>query len=304
MNPQNDYFRAFLGVDKWHNAGYTGKRAICGSAEDFEHAEIYEHAFLTYQCLKEIAPEATVLYLPLCGVSDNTFMSDQIKTINDKGVSAWFASIQSPVDGDDVNPAFEQARNCMFLNSMGNAGENSYSRLTNAKAVYGVGAYNLDTGAPIAEDYSSVSNFVDFCAPSGLWLNHSQFSGTSCSAPIMCGLTALINDFFIDKTGKPLTSEMMCQFLKDNSRDFYVAGKDTKTGWGYVVLPDPNTIDIAKYTGGNVVLDKPIIQKADDWATTAWQIAYDKGICDGQRPAENITRQEVVTMLYRCGVIK
>ena len=247
MNPQNDKFRDFLGVTTWHKAGYTGKRVICGTAEDFEHPNMDNHAYLTYLCLKEIAPDCEVLFLPMTGANDTTFMSEQIETINEKNASAWFASIQSPIGGDDVNSAFENAPNCIFLNSIGNAGENSYSRLTDAKAIYGVGAYNLDTGVPIAEDYSSVSEYIDFCAPAGLWINHFQFTGTSCSAPVLCGMCALVNDFFIDKTGKPLSREMMYQFLKDHSIDFFESGKDTKTGWGYVVLPDPETIDIGRY---------------------------------------------------------
>jgi hypothetical protein len=42
---------------------------------------------------------------------------------------------------------------------------------------------------------------------------------------------------------------MMYQFLKDCSKDVYTEDKDTKTGWGTPILPDPATIDVVKYGG-------------------------------------------------------
>ena len=36
-----------------------------------------------------------------------------------------------------------------------------------------------------------------------------------------------------------------------------------------------------------------------DWAAEAWAWATENGITDGQRPTDNATRQEVVTLLYR-----
>ena len=41
-----------------------------------------------------------------------------------------------------------------------------------------------------------------------------------------------------------------------------------------------------------------------DWAKTAWDKAKTKGIMDGTRPWENITRQEVAVILDRCGLLE
>ena len=40
-------------------------------------------------------------------------------------------------------------------------------------------------------------------------------------------------------------------------------------------------------------------QEVSDWAKTAWAWATENGITDGTRPQDNITRQEVITMLHR-----
>ena len=40
-----------------------------------------------------------------------------------------------------------------------------------------------------------------------------------------------------------------------------------------------------------------------DWAKDSWVKATNKGVFDGTRPAENITRQEVAVVLDRCGLL-
>lgn len=42
---------------------------------------------------------------------------------------------------------------------------------------------------------------------------------------------------------------------------------------------------------------------ADEWAKDAWQKAKDKGVMDGTRPRDNITRQEVAVLIDRLGLI-
>ncbi|SBW02393.1 putative N-acetylmuramoyl-L-alanine amidase [uncultured Eubacteriales bacterium] len=43
---------------------------------------------------------------------------------------------------------------------------------------------------------------------------------------------------------------------------------------------------------------------ADDWAAGAWAKAKDKGIMDGTRPTEPVTRQELAVVLDRAGMLK
>lgn len=50
---------------------------------------------------------------------------------------------------------------------------------------------------------------------------------------------------------------------------------------------------------GNVPADTP-----SDWAKEAWQAALDKGVMDGTRPFDPITRQEMAVILHRLGYLK
>lgn len=43
-------------------------------------------------------------------------------------------------------------------------------------------------------------------------------------------------------------------------------------------------------------------EKVAGWASEAWEAAKLKGVTDGSRPTEPITRQEVITMLHRLGL--
>lgn len=47
----------------------------------------------------------------------------------------------------------------------------------------------------------------------------------------------------------------------------------------------------------------PKFEQADDWAKDSWLKAYQKGITDGTRPKDTITRQEVMVLLDRCGCL-
>jgi len=248
MNPQNDYIREFLGVnDAWKD--YTGQGVIVATAEDFEHAGINDHAYLTYQCLKEIAPDCEVIYLPMEGSNDATFMSKQIAIMKERKVDIWFASLSTLLSGLDVDPALAQTADfCTWINSIGNADTSGYSRFAEGKLVIGVGAFGINSDGSIQpESFSSETEYVDFCAPDGFIFNHNYFYGTSASAPALTGLLARAICYIKAKTGKGLSSAAAYQLFLDLSHDFYTVGKDNKTGWGYVTLPAPETIDISKY---------------------------------------------------------
>ena len=45
------------------------------------------------------------------------------------------------------------------------------------------------------------------------------------------------------------------------------------------------------------------VGKPADWAAEAWSKAQSKGVLDGTRPAEGITRQELAVVLDRLGLI-
>ena len=49
---------------------------------------------------------------------------------------------------------------------------------------------------------------------------------------------------------------------------------------------------------------QPVTDTPSDWAKDAWSRAIELGVTDGLRPKDNCTREELVTMLYRAGVLE
>lgn len=83
--------------------------------------------------------------------------------------------------------------------------------------------------------------------------------------------------------------------LKDSSYRDKLAEVDSKgildylgIAWTETTKPNPSN---------------PTIDNADSWAQDSWAKATNKGVFDGTRPTENITRQEVAVVLDRCGLL-
>lgn len=249
MHAENNRFRDFLGVTAWHKAGYTGKRGLTASGEDFLSAETGDHAYKTYAVFKEFAPDREVIYLPWFA---DEFIGQAIPQILERRVDTMFTSMTSHFDGSAFDTPMEDIIPfSTYFMGAGNSSDDDYNHNLLGKYVYGVGAYYLmvTSSSIVPTWYSSVADVLDFCAPTNIILDGGPFTGTSCAGPVLCAMAALVNDFFLEKTGKPLSSQMMYQFFKDNCRDIGDAGKDVKTGWGAVILPDPSTVDIERYAG-------------------------------------------------------
>lgn len=313
MNGKNDYLRDYLGVTAWHKAGYTGSRGLTASGEDFEHVTgTYAHAKQTLGAFHEIAPDRKVVYLSFTDV-DN-LVDETAK----QGVDTMFVSLSARSFDTAKQRKLDEdlpERTTVFVSAGNHDSEysNAYMR---PDRVYGVGAVRLMVSkktdgvpAPGAElwlspaSYSSESTHVDFGGLTDFIVAGTQtFSGTSCAAPVLCGMAALVNDFFIAKTGKPLTDAAMYRFLKDFSIDVNDDGKDEKTGWGLPILPDPDTINIEAYQEVSDVIyndDSDInpVHKADVYR------AYDLGIMQGHDgyfdPKTPLTREQMASVAVR-----
>lgn len=256
MLSDNDRFRDFLGVTAWHKAGYTGSRGLSASAEDFvTYQNGSNHHYQTYSVFKEIAPDREVVYLPMIG---DAAVKGSAQQVLSRKVDTMFDANFLETSGEFLNEPLSRAAPFLsYFAAAGNFEDDKYCGYLDCDYIYGVGAYNLMAGTNeiIPAPYTSVTDQVDFCAPAGLFVRNPdgkcgvKFAGTSCAAPVLCGMAALVNDFFLDRTGKPLSGAMMYQFLKDCARDVGAAGKDNKTGWGAPRLPAPETIDIERYAG-------------------------------------------------------
>lgn len=305
MTSNEQRFLDHLGVTAWHAAGYTGKRGLTASAEEVDGSGSH-HANMTKKVFQLFAPDRELVYLSCASMTSaegrtSKFVDEGIPIIKARQVDTMWKSLDCSSSGAFYDPYLEEVKDYFtFFAAAANDAADSYNRDLDSKWIYGVGAYNLmaNSGSMAPAFYSSVSDYVDFAAPALIY----GFSGTSCATPALCGMAALVNDFFIDKTGKPLSSEKMYQFLKDCSVDIGDKGKDGKTGWGAPILPPPDKVDIQKYAGGNFMIyedDAKISEWHKDDVYKAYQLGLMKGDGDKFEPQSPVTREQLATTLVR-----
>ena len=257
MNERNDYIREFLGVDKFHTRGYTGQRVKALTGERLDEW-MTRHSQQTAAAFHEIAPGAALSYAPFPGAGNVVPTFHQLK--GDACVMFVSLAVQG---GNGKEIADEAIPDDLFVCvGAGNYGEDYANGMMLPDSAYGVGAVDIRWsamrgGKPLpgakllvqSAQYTSHSDHVDFGAATGLYLDGfaDTFTGTSCAAPVLAGMAALVNDFFMDKTGRPLPHLSMLRFMKDHAVDIEETGKDEKSGWGIPRLPDPDTIDIWLY---------------------------------------------------------
>ena len=88
------------------------------------------------------------------------------------------------------------------------------------------------------------------------------------------------------------TSREDTALLKDGAYRTKLAGADARGILDFLGLPWVEETP-----------DRTTDTPAADWAAEAWQKARDKGVMDGTRPAEGITRQEAAVVLDRLGLL-
>lgn len=304
MTSGNQRFLNHLGVTTWHEAGYTGKRGLTATAEDEARGG---HAKQTADVFRLFAPDRELIYLPtetsyIGGEYQSKLLTDALPVVKARRVDTLFASVSNSIRGTVFDAALAEVEPFFtYFAAAGNDEDRRYNHYLDSLYIYGVGAYNLmvSDGSMSPALYSSESEHVDFAAPALIF----GLAGTSYATPALCGMAALVNDFFIHKTGKPLSSGKMYQFLKDHSVDIYTEGKDTKTGWGAPILPHPDKIDISKYKGESGVnfTDKSDIDSSHYTdVLEAVNIGLIQGYPDGSfAPKRALTREQAASLMMR-----
>ena len=335
----NKRFREHTGVEKFHKAGYYGQRVTAATTENWDltnynpdglvvdplsiGAGNVDHAKQTAYTFFQAAPKCRLLMLPNTGryFSDGTYESELIDKGLDTaiayGATAIFSSQTISMNGaarSDLDKKLSQDSfaHLKWYVSVGNEGESGYSQILRVDKLSGVGAYDLSPdGVMTMPSYSSRTEYIDFAAPTGIRVNFTAASpsisgapcyGTSFSCPWLCGMACLIDDFFIAKTGLPLTRESMYQFFKDHSTDISTAGFDDSSGWGAVILPDPNDIDIDKYRSDDMTFtDK---DQMSSWAVDDIEYCVARGLMEGVGgdrfdPQGLVTREQLACIIAR-----
>lgn len=318
-----------IGISRWHDAGYTGKR---GLSITFERPYIYPvmngqvenlwsdispvyyqpdnslqtHAYFTTMVHLQVAPERQIKSVLTWGVDGetssgfivDTFLPWMLENKPDVG----FRSLYGKVGFESI---FAQTPFCTLCNAAGNDGATDYIPGIASEYWLGIGAVNSNF---IPEKYSSESEHVDFCGIAPFYVpttvgTATTYDGTSTATPFIAGQMALVNDFFIDKIGRPLSMREMYAFVQLHSLDIAVPGKDKKTGHGVFIMPDPATINPNDWvTGGSIVI--PVTYgNHSAWSTEAVKYCVDKGYFKGDgngnfRWQDTITREELAQLLY------
>ena len=266
----------FLGIAKFHKNGYTGKNITIASKEmiiegifdDVECDDYFstdtsksaKHGTTVMDYIRQVVPDARKIACDFSGtVEKNIWNCEGMQKLLDNPPQVFTSSSYNTSDSQEHHmKKYKELRDkgCFLVHGAGNDGEDGVLNVVKNDVFKAVAAYKLFCGKPKKEAFSSVGEEVDFASLDNLratWDN-KRHTGTSFSAPVFAGMVALVQDFFIAKTGKQLDYENLLQFIKDNCIDVDEEGKDDKSGFGLFILPNPNSIDIAKYT--NVIKEE------------------------------------------------
>ena len=261
----------YCGVDRWHNAGITGKGVVIWNAE----RSTTSHGSLTTKRILDSAPDATVVNGSLSSIVKNKKLVEVRITTDDNktydveefiqkfNIKLITRSMGGTKSHEDLWSEFwqplKEKYNLIFFVSAGNEGsEGRDCGFPPAIAIL-VGACHLKDGKPTRDWwYSSVDEEVDFIDFRGEW------SGTSFAAPYLCGKAALL----VQKYGQQITQDEVYEYFKSHAQDLEEEGVDNKTGWGIPIMGDPKTVitmkigsNVMDVDGRKVELDQgPIIQ--------------------------------------------
>jgi len=282
------------GITRWHELGYTGKGIRIANLEGtdpslwFFNGKIKDpfgnvsgvgknyHGHQTADILHQVAPEADIYILSSSGrygskTAEGKFIEESIPFMESEGIHLVNASLGG-TNNRILNERIKQAQShgVTFVTSAGNKAEKGAGGYARSGVWIVVGAVHLSgKGEILHANYSSIGEAVDFTQFSGLYVHdarpgyeHRTFpvTGTSFSSPMLCGMLALVQQYFLEKVGRTLKQNELYRFMQDNSIDLETEGHDHKTGHGLFVLPEPESVEVWKYVGKE---DKPEVNNPE-----------------------------------------
>lgn len=262
----NKSIMKYLGITKWHEAGYTGKGIKIMSLEPVSSKSKFpnviavdgynkgkknevNHADKVMEQMMEIAPNATYI---TCSEESNTddwkplfldyILKNNVHLFTTSKLSDIYETSQSREN---------QMQKCIdngttFFIAVGNTkplgSKKIYAEAKSDKYLT-IGACLYDSGDVGQAFYSCEGEELDYMTISG-W---DDEVGTSFATNRFSAMCALVQEFFYEKIGRTLYRHELINFINDNVKDLKTEGHDIYTGHGLFILPDPETIDISKY---------------------------------------------------------
>lgn len=318
------------GIPYWHALGYSGRGVRIANMEScFTEAWYFNkpvidpfsqgraennnsHGNQTMNIINQVAPEADLYILPRGG----SYTKDEIKGglveqalpfIVEERIHLVNASLggrNHPLLNEMILAA--QKSGASFICSAGNSGDRGASPYARSGVWISVGAVVLtESGKVNLTSYSSIDPAVDFVQFGELYAHdlHDKngripCSGTSFASPLLTGMLALVQQFFIEKTGSYLNSEGLYRFMLEHSIDLGQQGRDPEYGNGLFMLPFPETIDVDKYvtTSDNTVAS--FRDLSGHWGESFMLRLVKEGVLNGYpdgtlRPDGKVTRAEL-----------
>lgn len=255
----------FLGINKFRELGYTGSRVKIMSDEkilkDYRNVDKerwdkiicpkgYQsnsskwHGSSVMKILQDICPDATYIAFPMdMKGTGEKYESKCIDYILENKVHLFTTSSLSY---SEISKAKQKAmQDCIdagttFFACAGNKDYDGMLGEAKSDKYIAIGALEPNTKLKWAS-YSSIGEELDYVSIGFYGI------GTSFTTPTFCAMCGLVQDFFIDKTGRALVRHELIQFINDHLVDVEEEGFDVKTGNGLFILPNPTEIDIGKY---------------------------------------------------------
>lgn len=304
----NDKEFEFLGIKRWHELGYRGQGIKVASHEVivpdvFDDVFVLnygqkgndydEHGTLVMDYIRQVVPDAEKFSIE----SNTSIINGKVKSEAIDWLLAntpdflGTANHSGLIKDDRLKPYYQEIhdKGCFLVCSAGNKQKN-INKLAEDDLWKAIGSCRYNNGKPQKErDYVN-SEELDFVSLHNLYSNYNDKKnlGDSFSYEIFMGMCALVQCFFLEKTGKKLSHEKLLKFVIDNCIDLEEEGHDVKTGHGLFILPDPDEINIYKYSEVKMFKDYTewkeaiyyLAEKGEMESPTMWleRIEYDTDV--------------------------
>jgi peptidoglycan L-alanyl-D-glutamate endopeptidase CwlK len=257
----------YLGITKWHEAGYTGKGIKILSIEPVSSKDKFpnviavngynegnlkyrNHGDNVMQQMMEIAPNATFITCSQKGNTDNWkplwldyILNNKVHLFTSSYLSAVYKTSSSTEKYmqeciDNGTTFFIAAGNT----SINGGGKDIHEEAKSDKYLT-IGACDYYDGSVGKAHYSCEGEELDYMTIVG----YNGETGASFATNRFAAMCALVQEFFLEKAGRTLYRHELIAFINDNVKDLKTEGFDIYTGYGILILPDPETIKISHY---------------------------------------------------------
>lgn len=190
--------------------------------------------------VREVTPNARIMAFNWFG-GDKDKITDWITEHKDE-IDVINCSFSSTMTSSRTNLERIKELNIPVICSSGNE-ENTNKLIEPARYDWTIAIGAFEEKSDRVAYYSNGSDSLDAVAFTNIYIptessvGYKIFDGTSCSAPVVCGMLAIYFEYRRKHNLSKMTSEEVRKFIQLNTRDLYDIGRDLKSGYGLFKLP-------------------------------------------------------------------